>query len=247
MISKVVLSTLIGCAFGINLRNSTQQGGWTVQKQIPCQCQANDPSWKTTSRTVPKCIFIDLGAADGNSFQAFLNGAYGPVGNCPSGGQWEAYLVEANPNFSPTLMNIAAAMPGAVHNYAATAAYMCQGQTSFTIDADPTHNHWASSMKDARVGSQSVTVPTVNVIQLLAESVLPTDWVILKVDIEGAEYDVIPCLAQYAHATLIDQLYVEEHPWLSAGAAYTTQQYQASIAAIKGAGVQVPYYNSPTL
>ena len=33
---------------------------------------ANNPNWKKTARTEPKCIFIDLGAADGNTFAKFL-------------------------------------------------------------------------------------------------------------------------------------------------------------------------------
>ena len=33
---------------------------------------ANNPNWKKTERTEPKCIFIDLGAADGNTFSKFL-------------------------------------------------------------------------------------------------------------------------------------------------------------------------------
>jgi hypothetical protein len=31
-----------------------------------------------------------------------------------------------------------------VHTYASTAAYMCQGQTSFSIDPDAANNHWGS-------------------------------------------------------------------------------------------------------
>merc|ERR1719253_1870175 len=134
-----------------------------------------------------------------------------------------------------------------VHEYSATAAYMCQGQTSFAIDADPTHNHWASSMKDGRVGQNIVTVPTVNIIQMLQENVTPQDWVMLKVDIEGAEYDLLPCLAQNVHANLVDQLYVEEHQWLATTSVFTPQQYAASVTALKAAGIQVPFYNSPTL
>ena len=33
---------------------------------------ANNPNWKKTQRSEPKCIFIDLGAADGNTFAKFL-------------------------------------------------------------------------------------------------------------------------------------------------------------------------------
>merc|ERR1719424_611352 len=134
---------------------------------------ANNPAWPTTARTVPKCVFIDLGAADGNSFSQFLANAYGPVANCPSG-QWEALLVEANPQFTPELTAVASTYPGAVHTYGSTAAYMCQGTTSFSIDPDVAHNHWGSSMKkNFGATATQVTVPTVNVMQLIAENVSP--------------------------------------------------------------------------
>ena len=32
----------------------------------------------------------------------------------------------------------------------------------------------------------------------IAENVRPDDWVMLKVDVEGAEYNLIPCLAQFS-------------------------------------------------
>ena len=47
------------------------------------------------ARTEPRCVFIDLGAADGNTFDSFLANGYGPVKNCPRHGEWQAILVEA--------------------------------------------------------------------------------------------------------------------------------------------------------
>merc|ERR1719409_1006068 len=67
-----------------------------VSGKMPCQCVASDPSWKACTRTVPECVFIDLGAADGNSFNVFLSNGYGKVAQCPSV-KWSAVLVEANP------------------------------------------------------------------------------------------------------------------------------------------------------
>lgn len=33
---------------------------------------ANNAAWKTSERSEAKCIFIDLGAADGNTFAKFI-------------------------------------------------------------------------------------------------------------------------------------------------------------------------------
>lgn len=218
----------------------------TSVAQQPCQCVANDAAWPLPTRTVPKCIFVDLGAADGNSFKQFLANAYGSLANCPSGGQWEALLVEANPQFTPALNAEAAAYPGLVHVHGSTAAYMCQGQTSFSIDPDVAHNHWGSSMKRQH-GATTVTVPTLNVNQLIAQSVIYGDYVILKVDIEGAEYDVLPCFSQYQQANKVDIIYLEEHAYLQANSAYSNAEYLNAKTSLKAAGVQMPAYNSPTL
>lgn len=249
-IQKLCFISLVASGMAAYLRNSTsklmiESEADFSKRAAPCQCLANDPSWKQTTRTVPKCIFIDLGAANGNSFDQFLKGAYGPVANCPSV-QWEAILVEANPQFTAQLNTVATSHPGAVRAMSATAAYQCAGTTSFSIDPDVAHNHWGSSMTFDH-GSNKVTVPTVNVNQLVAENVMPGDWVMLKVDIEGAEYDVLPCLSQFTQLNKIDIIFVEEHGWLAKDSSYTPQQYNAAKANIMAAGVQMPHYDSPTL
>jgi len=241
-LQTLLLLSLLGCSSASQLRSSSNASSSGM-----CQCLPNS-NWVATTRAVPKCIFIDLGAANGNSFQAFLGNKYGPVANCPSGGSWEAHLVEANPQFTTEINSLAAQYPGIVHAYPATAAYCCVGQTSFSIDPDVAHNHWGSSMKKSfGTGATQVTVPTVNVMQLIAENVSPADWVILKVDIEGAEYDVVPALAQFSKANLVDIMFLEEHGYLASNSVYTQPQYAAAKAALIAAGVSIPAYHSGTL
>merc|ERR550525_1018573 len=113
---------------------------------------------------------------------------------------------------------------------------MCQGSTTFSIDPDVAHNHWGSSMKRGFDGSQEVTVPMINVMKLIAEHTIPADWVMLKVDVEGAEYDIIPCLAQFANAKLVDRMYLEEHTWLEIDSIYSDQRYQQSKVTLRSSG-----------
>merc|ERR1719217_1603697 len=98
----------------------------------PCTCEVSNKAWKPCARTVPRCVFIDLGAADGNTFNFFMNNGYGDVGNCPSG-QWSAVLVEANPRFNDQLGAIGTQNPSNLKVMSATAAYMCEAQTSFYL------------------------------------------------------------------------------------------------------------------
>jgi len=220
---------------------------------MPCQCVASDPSWKKCTRTVPRCVFIDLGAADGNSFNVFLKDGYGPVGKCPSV-QWSAVLVEANPRFDSKLGTVGNAHPGQISVMSSHAAYMCEGQTSFYLDTVNTaKNFWGSSMSNnhpdvkASGAKQKVTVPTLNLNRVLYEQTIPGDWVMVKMDIEGSEFDVLPCVAKSPSASLIDRLYLEQHDpsWGQAGT--TPAQMEAAKNELRQKGVDIPKYFSYTL
>lgn len=222
-------------------------------KGMPCQCDAGQPTWVQCTRTIPKCVFIDLGAANGNTLQDFVNGKYGPVAQCPSGGQWQATLVEANPRFTAELKQVEVNYAGAVTAAAASAAYMCEAQTTFYLDTQShEHNYWGSSMSPNHVdtqksGHQAVTVPTVNILKLLYEQTIPGDYVMLKMDIEGAEWDVLPCLSQAPVAALVDRLLVELHPmsWGNAGTDQATMN--GALATLRAKGVDIPNsYHSTT-
>jgi len=218
----------------------------------PCQCVASSPSWVAPKRTAARCLFIDLGAANGNTFQSFLSNGYGPVKDCPNGGDWHAILVEANPRFVPELTAVVQQYGDAkVQNLGAHAAYDCEATTSFYLDTVTTdHNYWGSSMSGnapdvKNSGLVQVTVPTVNVNRLLFENTIPGDYAIVKMDIEGAEWDVVPCMAQSPSAKLMDALYMEVHD-VSLGLTGTTAAgMEAAKQSLVSQGVNVPVYWTP--
>lgn len=221
-----------------------------------CTCQTASPEWKPCKRTAAKCVFIDLGAADGNTFKVFLENGYGAVSNCTENGPgaWEAILVEANPNFNEKLKGEAAKYPsGYVFPMTSTAAYMCEGETSFFVDTVNTdQNFWGSSMSAntpdvQKSGKQSVTVQTLNINRILYENTIPADHVILKMDIEGAEFDVLPCLVQSPSSNLVDSFFLEEHPvdWGNIGT--TLADMETHKATLVSRGVEIPQYFSHTL
>eukprot|EP00933_Yihiella_yeosuensis_P067526 TRINITY_DN723_c0_g1_i1.p1 TRINITY_DN723_c0_g1~~TRINITY_DN723_c0_g1_i1.p1 ORF type:complete len:256 (-),score=72.54 TRINITY_DN723_c0_g1_i1:241-1008(-) len=255
MFSKVLSVSFLGLAAGLKVHVDSNSTSSSIMARLqgapPCQCEASNAAWKVPSRTEAKCIFIDLGAADGNTFDEFVADGYGAVKDCPNGGKWEAFLVEANPQFSPKLKALEKNIPG-VHALADTAAFSCVGQTSFFIDTDATHNHWGSSMSEeapdaVKSGKKKVTVPTINVAQLIAENTIPQDWVMLKVDIESAEYSVVPCLAKSSHANLVDRMYLEEHTWFSSVTEADKKNMADSKITLQKMHVDIPAYYSPTL
>jgi len=242
----------------------------------PCNCAAFDDAWQAPSRKLPKCIFLDLGAADGNTYHSFLQDKFGPVANCgttENPGDFEAFLVEANPVFDAPLQQLSDTGNGQVHAMKSTAAYMCDASTTFWLDNDVNHNYWGSSMdgkthnwpeeasdtsngvrmpqvgqvRAAAQDGHKVTVPTVNLMKVIYENTIPGDWLIVKMDIEGAEWDIVPCLANSPVATLIDQLYVEEHPihWQLGNT--TREEMDLARQTLTEWGIQMPQYWSPTL
>jgi len=221
--------------------------------KMPCQCDLGQSGWLPNRRSAPKCIFIDLGAADGNTLKDFVGGKYGAVANCPGGGQWEAKLVEANPRFDAQLKAMEVTYPGHVTPFNSHAAYMCEAKTTFYLDTTSVeHNYWGSSMSAnhddvKKSGKQEVTVPTVNILKLIYESTTPEDYVILKMDIEGSEWDVLPCLAQSPVASLVDRLLVEVHPATWGNAGTTQPQLDKAMADLRARGVEIPQYFSQTL
>jgi FkbM family methyltransferase len=234
---------------GVHVAESISKG----MRGAPCVCEKSNHRWKPCTRTEPKCIFIDLGAADGNTFKVFLEDGYGNRTTCPSGAEaWESILVEANPKFEKPLITEASKFPsGKVTSLYSTAAYMCEGQTSFFLDTNDATNNWGSSMSgnhpDVVNGKLNVTVPTVNINRILFEQTIAGDHVIVKMDIEGAEFDTLPCLAESPSASLIDSLFLEQHfaDWGNIGT--TVTDMETAKATLISKGVKIPEYFSHTL
>jgi len=220
-------------------------------RQPPCQCEAFNQHWTYPQKRGPACLFIDLGAADGETYKAFLRRsdkwsfAY-DVGSSRHEDCY-AYLLEANPRFTPDLEALRA---GRVYPMTATAVYMCdKPRESFYLDAAGPGG-WGSSLdKEHEVVAErarAVGVRLYNLMRLLQENALPEDTVVVKMDIEGAEYDILPCLAESPAASLIDTLYLEDHcpgSWWcpSTGQAGNSKaQFSAALQKLKQLGVKIP-------
>lgn len=222
----------------------------------PCACETESRHWVPPERTEfdSKCLFIDLGAANGNTFEDFLNNRYVETAYCPLG-HWEAVLVEANPRFDTALRSIAAKYQESsarVQVMPSTAAFMCEAEASFFLDTvNQNHSYWGSSLSSRhpdvqKSGLKKVRVPTLNLNQLIVERAIPADYVILKLDVEGAEYDILPCLAKSSAASLVDVVYVEVHQPSLSLTGTTPAAFEASLVALKAKGVDIPDYSSPT-
>jgi len=253
------LEPKIGSAF-----QSQSHANPRMKERGPCNCEAMNSKWSPPTRTDPKCVFIDLGAAGGNTFHSFLNGKYATAAYCADYWEWEAFLVEANPAFNNQLSQLEMQYPGKVNSLGGKAAYMCKGETTFFVDNDTRHDYWGSNMDGgARLASdwkhpnqmrnqsvankgKHVTVPMVNVLQLIYENTIPADYVIVKMDIEGAEWDILPCLSRSQVVGSLDSLYMEVHPASWQLGNTTPAELKAAQSTLIQKGVAIPVYYSPT-
>ncbi|CAE7255184.1 SKIV2L2 [Symbiodinium microadriaticum] len=238
-----MLRSLVAALFLASSAQAAKSLRERLHGSSPCQCQADTSAVARPSRTKPKCIFIDLGAADGNSYNAFLRGEYGQIKDCPNQ-EYEAYLVEANPFFQKELKNKAAKseifpmMNG---------AWMCEADTTFHVVGKAS----AASSLAPQGNANDVQVHLINVISLIKSKTIPGDKVLLKVDIEGAEFDLIPCLARSDVLSHDMTAFVEEHYFLGGVkrslTGVTDKEYKDAKQVMMSKGVKMPTYSSITL
>jgi FkbM family methyltransferase len=146
-------------------------------------------------------IFIDCGGYDGCSVVKFML----------ERPDYECYSFEPNPElhhyfrFLPTTL-----IPAAVHS--------SSGTQSLTLD--PIDANGSSLLKEKQIDSRgrikNSECPTIQVQSIvLSEWILsnldPKDYICLKLDIEGSEYDVIADLLNSGAIRFIDEIYVEFH------------------------------------
>jgi FkbM family methyltransferase len=130
--------------------------------------------------------------------------------------EWEVVAVEANPNNSGHLERQRATMlaQGTVKNYtliAGTAIGVRNGNITLTLDNDNRGNEGSTTMNESlsAVGTRLV-IPSLDIVTLFSDVIRPrrNDTIIVKMDIEGAEYDVLSNLLQHGTVCGIDGLYI---------------------------------------
>jgi len=176
-------------------------------------------------------IFIDLGANDGASTSYFLQRSYGGGSIATQGGEvgsflqglgatndWEVVMFEANSNFTKQLNHVRdnALTNGWAKNitvFAGTAISKHSGTISFIIDNAVSGAAGATTMPESTsaVGPH-FTIPSVGIADLFNNlRIRPDDFVVVKMDIEGAEFDLLRFMIVHGLHSHIDVLAVEYH------------------------------------
>eukprot|EP00002_Diphylleia_rotans_P001600 TRINITY_DN1088_c0_g1_i1.p1 TRINITY_DN1088_c0_g1~~TRINITY_DN1088_c0_g1_i1.p1 ORF type:complete len:241 (+),score=35.54 TRINITY_DN1088_c0_g1_i1:124-846(+) len=173
-------------------------------------------------------VFFDFGTNDGQSTEFFfgttrnvkdiprLGGKLdSPIFGMGSHGAWEVHLFEANPRFHPQLLALKTTLLTShprtyVNVYNGTAISTADGEATFYLD-DKIGREGATLIANHR-RNFPVVVKTYGITTLFKDLYLQTDdYVVVKMDIEGAEFPVLIEVVSKGLLPLIDVLAVEWH------------------------------------
>lgn len=166
----------------------------------------------------------------------------------------EIFLFEANPYFNTELVEAKErydALGIKITIFLSTVVDIKDGTRTFYLDSVNTDNDfWGSSTHASHpdaVASRSngTELSAINISRWLLTNSLPRDFVVVKMDIEGAEYEVIPHMVEMSTWTVLDYLYVEWHPGVLDGDTLSEERVREAQDALMAGGVKMPLYDSP--
>jgi len=198
-----------------------------VQNSTTVSVDYEHPEWLSHC----KAIYLDVGSNNGVQIRKFYEPALypeatvlplfdkhfgSPSERCPPGNQTGLCVLgmEPNPLHSDRLSKLQQAYRAKgwyVHFYPFAAAY-ADGTAIFEIDlTDGGNEYWGAGL--AMAHKDRVQVRTVNFASFLKS--LPVGVALMKMDIEGAEWDVMAGLEEQGLLckNVINEAYVEVHEW----------------------------------
>lgn len=213
---------------------------------LSCGCTPDSADWSSPTREAgepPRMVYLDLGARNGDTFPPpklatdFTHLSW----TC---GKDYADIFEANKEWTDVLQKKASACPHSTA-FTETAISHCDGHATFHMtpgdglgdtmnDQSPHRKKW-----EAQGSEINVRVPTANLMRILHERTIPEDHVVVKMDIEGAELDILPCLAKSKSAKLMDYLLVERHDKKLNIGPERTAAFEETLAKLRGMGIKV--------
>ncbi|KAF9335629.1 hypothetical protein BG006_011054 [Podila minutissima] len=232
---------------------------------LPQQHQlAQEQGKQKFTRGKPRYIFVDLGANKADTLEVFLNQPGAKFRYNYPRPEWatheeaEIFLFEANPVFNPDLVHAKEKYDEQgikVTIFPSTVVDVRDGIRTFFLDTvNDGKDYWGSSIYSdhpdvIRSASKGTDLTAVNIAVWLLRNTLPRDFVVVKMDIEGAEHEVVPHLVEMRAWSVIDHLLIEWHsPSLGGGDAEEIEARRArayaAVEKLKQEGVQAPTYDS---
>jgi FkbM family methyltransferase len=94
-------------------------------------------------------------------------------------------------------------------------------------------------------GSRSIEIPCIDFSKWMKERFTADDYIILKLDIEGSEYEVLDKMFAEGTFDLIDKLYIEWH-WLQRRT-ISDERHLATVAEVEGRGIKNLFWHAATV
>ena len=173
----------------------------------------------------PRYVIFDLGANIGDSARYLVDPNFQESPHklkaiCSKDKRkWEIHSFEANPDFNHHLEETKKLVESLGHKhylYKETAAWVRDETMTFYLDKiNKLHNYWGSSLHkehdDAKQsGYKNIQVKALDISTLLLKYT-EQDFIIMKIDIEGSEYELLKHLIRQKTIFLIDIISVEFH------------------------------------
>ena len=180
-----------------------------------------------------KYIFIDLGAYDGDSIDYFLHKAEGlPV----AASKFKIYAFEPNPKFLSGLDELMDSTPQ-IAQISNSAAWIKDDYIEFAVDQadDPMGSTLMRGKAEIWGKSKKQKMYTFDFSEWVQQ--FENDYVIVKMDIEGAEFPILNKMIDDGTLTIMNQLWCEFHP--NKVREYTTTDKLELMQKIRDHGVEL--------
>jgi hypothetical protein len=123
-----------------------------------------------------------------------------------------------------------------VHFFTETAATKNNGTITFWSDGDLSHLEWGASTNTPmriRKDRRNSTVQSIDLAAFILREITPfASTIVMKIDIEGGEYDLLPRLVAKGALCDVDLVFLEQHPaeWASSNAQKDLYQHAGALA-----------------
>lgn len=178
----------------------------------------------------PRHVFIDGGAHKGESIRNFKRT------RMFRNHRWDIVAFECNPDLAA---HLSATTDAKVHNHA---MWTNSGTLEFFLTQETTCGSiFREAGMERNLEKRRVEVPSIDFAAWLRENTQPADFVILKLDVEGAEYPILDHLLKDDVIRRIDILFIEFHnTWVNV----PKTRDEALLRQLKDHGVRVEFAQS---
>jgi FkbM family methyltransferase len=149
-------------------------------------------------------IFIDAGANIGQSIEVFCN-------KWKDYNEYKIHSFEPNSKFNESILSTARKFNLLNFNLHNEAIYTKNTKTTFYLDlSDPAYGSSLNASKQM-ITSMPIEVNAIDIADWITKNFSKDDYIILKLDIEGTEYEVLNHLFETNTIHFFNEIYFEPH------------------------------------